>query len=60
MEVKSMLVSELDPTVPAVSYSVIDKEPATPSFDALDFVTHEVLSVDSAELSDVSLNLIGP
>ncbi len=59
MEVKSMLVSELDPT-PAVSYSGIDKQPATPSFDALGFVTHEVLSTDSIEFSDVSLNLIGP
>jgi hypothetical protein len=60
MEVKSMLFSELDPTVPAVSYSAIDKEPVTPSFDALGFVTHEVLSVDSVELSNVSLNLVGP
>jgi hypothetical protein len=60
MEVKSMLVSELDPTFPAVSYSGIDNQPATPSFDALGFVTHEVLSVDSVELSNVSLNLVGP
>jgi hypothetical protein len=60
MEVKSMLISELDPTVPAVSYSGIDNQPATPSFDALGFVTHEVLSVDSVELSNVSLNLVGP
>ena len=59
MEVKSMLVSELDPT-PAVSYSGIDNQPATPSFDALGFVTHEVLSVDSIEFSNVSLNLVGP
>jgi hypothetical protein len=60
MEVKSMLVSELDPTVPAVSYSGIDNQPATPCFDALGFVTHEVLSVDSVEFSNVSLNLVGP
>lgn len=60
MEVKSMLISELDPTVPAVSYSGIDNQPATPSFDALGFVTHEVLSVDSVELSNVSLNLVAP
>jgi hypothetical protein len=59
MEVKSMLVSELDPT-PAVSYSGIDNQPATPCFDALGFVTHEVLSVDSVEFSNVSLNLVGP
>lgn len=60
MEVKSMLVSELDPAVPAVSYSGIDNQPATPSFDALGFVTHEVLSADSIEFSNVSLNLVGP
>lgn len=60
MEVKSMLVSELDPTVPAASYSGIDNQPATPCFDALGFVTHEVLSVDSIEFSDLSLNLVGP
>ena len=59
MEVKSMLVSELDPT-PAVSYSGIDNQPATPCFDALGFVTHEVLSADSIEFSNVSLNLVGP
>ena len=59
MEVKSMLVSELDPT-PAVSYSGIDNQPATPCFDALGFVTHEVLSVDSIEFSNVSLSLVGP
>jgi hypothetical protein len=60
MEVKSMLVSELDPTIPAVSYSGIDNQPATPCFDALGFVTHEVLSADSIEFSNVSLNLVGP
>jgi hypothetical protein len=60
MEVKSMLVSELDPTVPAVSYSATDNEPATPSFDAIGFVTHEVLSVDSIELSEVSLVIKNP
>jgi hypothetical protein len=60
MEVKSMLVSELEPTVPAVSYSGIDNQPATPCFDALGFVTHEVLSADSIEFSNVSLKLVGP
>jgi len=60
MEMKSMLVSELDPTVPAVSYSGIDNQPATPCFDALGFVTHEVLSSDSVEFSEVSLTLNKP
>jgi len=59
MEMKSMLVSELDPT-PAVSYSGIDNQPATPCFDALGFVTHEVLSTDSVEFSEVSLTLNNP
>jgi len=60
MEVKSSLVSQLDPSAPAVSYVATDTQPATPSFDAVGFVTHEVLSVDSIEFSDVSLNLVGP
>ena len=60
MEVKSSMISQLDPSAPAVSYSATDTQPATPCFDALGFVTHEVLSVDSIEFSNVSLNLVGP
>jgi len=60
IEVKSSMISQLDPSAPAVSYSATDTQPATPCFDALGFVTHEVLSVDSVEFSDVSLNLVGP
>jgi hypothetical protein len=60
MEVKSSMISQLDPSAPAVSYSATDTQPATLCFDALGFVTHEVLSVDSVEFSDVSLNLVGP
>lgn len=60
MEVKSSMISQIDPSVQAVSYSATDTEPATPSFDAVGFATHEVLSADSVELSDVSLNLVGP
>jgi hypothetical protein len=60
MEVKSSMISQLDPSAPAVSYSATDTQPTTPSFDAVGFATHEVLSADSVELSDVSLNLIGP
>jgi len=60
MDVKSSMISQLDPSAPAVSYSATDTQPTTPSFDAVGFSTHEVLSADSVELSDVSLNLIGP
>lgn len=60
MEVKSTMISQLDPSAPAVSYSATDTQPATPSFDAVGFVTHEVLSADSVEFSEVSLNLVGP
>ena len=60
MEVKSTMVSQLDPSTPVVSYAATDSQPATPSFDAVGFVTHEVLSADSIEFSDVSLNLVGP
>jgi hypothetical protein len=60
MEVKSSMISQLDPTAPVVSYVATDTQPATPSFDAVGFVTHEVLSADSVEFSDVSLNLVGP
>jgi hypothetical protein len=45
---------------PAVKYSGKDEKPATTSFDALGFVSHQVLSADSIEFSDVSLDLIGP
>lgn len=60
MEVSSALVYELDCYTPFASYSAVDRDPATPCFDAVGFVTHEVLSVDSIEFSDVSLNLVGP
>ena len=60
MEVKSSMISQLDPSAPAVSYVATDTQPATPSFDAVGFVTHEVLSADSVEFSEVSLNLVGP
>jgi len=52
--------SQLAPPAPVVSYVATDTQPATPSFDAVGFVTHEVLSADSVEFSDVSLNLVGP
>jgi hypothetical protein len=45
---------------PAVKYSGKDEKPATMSFDALGFVTHQVLSADSLEFSEVSVTLETP
>jgi hypothetical protein len=45
---------------PAVKYSGKDERPATMSFDALGFVTHQVLSADSLEFSEVSVTLETP
>jgi hypothetical protein len=49
-----------DVPTPMVRYSAKDSTPATSSFDALGFVTHEVLSSDSVEFSEVTINLQGP
>jgi hypothetical protein len=45
---------------PAVKYIGKDEKPATMSFDALGFVTHQVLSADSLEFSEVSVTLETP
>jgi hypothetical protein len=45
---------------PAIKYSGKDEKPATMSFDALGFVTHQVLSADSLEFSEVSVTLETP
>ena len=45
---------------PAIKYSGKDEKPATTSFDALGFVTHQVLSADSLEFSEVSVTLETP
>jgi hypothetical protein len=45
---------------PAVKYIGKDEKPATTSFDALGFVTHQVLSADSLEFSEVSVTLETP
>ena len=60
IEVKANMNGSADLAVPMVSYSARDDQPATTSFDAVGFVTHDVLSTDSIEFSDVSLNLVGP
>jgi len=60
IEVKATMDGSADLPVPMVNYSAKDDQPATTTFDAIGFVTHEVLSADSVEFSDVSLNLVGP
>ena len=60
IEIESSMDGAGDVPTPMVRYSAKDSEPTTSGFDALGFVTHEVLSADSVEFSDVSLNLVGP
>lgn len=59
MEFKGSMSSKGDPANPIATYSAVDASPVTPSFDAIGFSSHEVLSADSLELSNVSLKLIG-
>lgn len=60
IEIESSMDGAGDVPTPMVRYSAKDNEPVTSSFDALGFVTHEVLSSDSVEFSDVSVCLVGP
>jgi hypothetical protein len=58
IEVSASLSPEATPGVPIAQYSGVDSQPATSTFDALGFNTHELLSSDTFELSDVSLKLL--
>ena len=60
IEIESTLDGAGDVPTPMVRYSAKDSEPATTQFDAVGFVTHEVLSTDSIEFSDISVQLQGP
>ena len=60
IEIESSMDGAGDVPTPMVRYSAKDSTPATSSFDALGFMTHEVLSTDSIEFSDISLKLQGP
>jgi len=60
VEVKATMDSSADLPVQMVSYLTKDDQPATTTFDAIGFVTHEALSTDSIELSDISVQLQGP
>jgi len=57
MECHAMMVPEATPGVAIADYSGVDNQPATLAFDALGFSTHELLSADTFELSDVSVKL---
>jgi hypothetical protein len=60
IEIESSMDGAGDVPTPMVRYSAKDSEPVTSSFDALGFVTHEVLSSDSVEFSAVSVVLETP
>jgi hypothetical protein len=49
-----------DPNAVLLQYTGNDTSPATTSFDALGFSTHQLLSADSISFSEVSVNLIAP
>jgi hypothetical protein len=51
---------EDDPSAMLLKYMVSDASPATTSFDALGFSTHQLLSADSISFSDVSVTLNTP
>jgi len=60
MEIEASLDGVGDVPAPLVRYMVKDSEPATSTFDAVGFNSHEVLSADSLEFSEVSVTLQGP
>jgi hypothetical protein len=60
IEIESSMDGAGDVPTPMVRYSAKDSTPATSSFDALGFVTHEALSSDSVEFSEVTVKLQGP
>jgi hypothetical protein len=60
IEIESSMDGVGDVPTPMVRYSAKDSTPATSSFDALGFMTHEVLSTDSIEFSDVTVKWVGP
>ncbi|NDB95295.1 MAG: hypothetical protein EBZ78_03925 [Verrucomicrobia bacterium] len=60
IEIESSMDGTGDVPTPMVRYSAKDNAPVTTSFDALGFVTHEVLSSDSVEFSAVSVVLETP
>jgi len=57
MECRASMSPEATPGVAIADYSGVDSQPATTMFDALGFSTHELLSADTFELSDVAVKL---
>jgi len=60
MECHASMRPGADDATPIVEYSAVDTSPATTSFDAIGFNTHEVLSTDSIEFNEVSVKLLEP
>jgi len=60
LECTASMAPQGEMSSPAIKYSGKDEKPATMSFDALGFVTHQVLSADSLEFSEVSVTLETP
>jgi len=58
IECNASMSPEATPGVAIAEYSGVDSQPATNSFDALGFSTHELFSADTFELSDVSVKLL--
>jgi len=58
IECKTSVTPKGDPTAkPIVSYAAVDATPMTTTFDAIGFTTHEVLSADTVEFSNVTLQV---
>jgi len=58
IECKTSVTPKGDPAAkPIVSYAAVDATPMTTTFDAIGFTTHEVLSADTVEFSNVTLQV---
>jgi hypothetical protein len=60
VDCEAIMAVEDDPSAMLLKYMVSDASPATTSFDALGFSTHQLLSADSISFSDVSVTLNTP
>jgi hypothetical protein len=58
IECNASMSPEAMPGEAVARYSGVDSQPATSTFDALGFSTHELLSADTFELSDVVVKLV--
>ena len=60
IECEASMTVDGDPNAMLLKYTGSDASPASTSFDALGFSTHQVLSADSIAFSDVSVSLNTP